>query len=210
VDSILYFSRARTQELNRGGGKISRIPASCGRIEVHPSEGGHCDFAPTDALQVGLLEYLRRREEHVSYERVCSGRGIPNVYAYLKNNGFGPEPEWLATMLAGTEDDTPAIVTAAMDRERPCALCAATVETFVAILGAEAGNLALKVLATGGVYLGGGIPPRILPFLDAPRFLGAFQHKGRFAELLSRIPVHVILNRKVALLGAAHYGLHMV
>lgn len=179
-----------------------------GRIEVHPSEGGHCDFAPTNALQVGLLEYLRQREGHVSFERVCSGRGIPNVYAYLRDNGFAPEPEWLAALLAGTEDDTPAIVTAAMDRERPCALCAATVEMFVAILGAEAGNLALKVLATGGVYLGGGIPPRILSFLEAPRFLEAFQHKGRFAELLARIPLHVILNRKVALLGAAQYGLH--
>ncbi len=180
-----------------------------GRATVHPSEGGHCDFAPTDALQTGLLEYLRRDGEHVSYERVCSGIGLPNIYHYLKATGSAEEPAWLAEELATTSDATPAIIAAAIDEERPCALCAQTITEFVAILGAEAGNLALKVLATGGVYIGGGIPPRILRYLEEPRFLAAFERKGRFAELLSRIPVRVILNPKVALIGAAQHGIQV-
>ena len=106
-----------------------------------------------------------------------------------------------------TDDPTPVIVRAALDRDRPCDLCVATLNTFVSILGSEAGNLALKVLATGGVYLGGGIPPRILSALDNGRFMAAFQNKGRLADLLDRMPVHVILNPKPALLGAACYGL---
>lgn len=178
-----------------------------GRVTVHPSEGGHCDFAPTDALQTGLLEHLRRDGEHVSYERVCSGIGLPNIYSYLKASGYGDEPAWLAAQLAASADATPAIIAAATDEQRPCALCAATINTFVAILGAETGNLALKVLATGGIYIGGGIPPRILRYLEDPRFLEAFRRKGRFAALLARIPVRVILNPKVALIGAAQHGI---
>jgi glucokinase len=108
-------------------------------------------------------------------------------------------------MLAEAEDPNPIIATSALKGE--CALCEATLEIFVAVLGAEAGNLTLKVLATGGVYLGGGIPPKILPALEEGRFMKAFVKKGRFVELLSRIPVHVILNPKAALLGAAYHGL---
>ena len=178
-----------------------------GHATAHPSEGGHCDFAPTDALQAGLLAALQRTGEHVSYERVCSGIGLPNIYTYLKETGDAEEPGWLAAQLAEAADATPIIINAATDEQRPCALCTTTIRTFVSILGAEAGNLALKVLATGGVYIGGGIPPRILRYLEDPRFLEAFQRKGRFAELLERIPVHVILNPKVALIGAAQHGL---
>lgn len=181
-----------------------------GRATAHASEGGHCDFAPTDALQIGLLEYLGSNGEHVSYERVCSGIGLPNIYAYLKASGYAQEPDWLAAQLATTDALTRAIVNAATDEQRPCTLCMATINTFVSILGAEAGNLALKVLATGGVYIGGGIPPHILRFLEDPRFLAAFQRKGRFAELLARIPVRVILNPKVALIGAAQHGLDLL
>ena len=179
-----------------------------GRVSVHPSEGGHCDFAPTDELQVRLLAYLHEEDpgEHVSYERVCSGIGLPNIYKFLKASGYAEEPFWLADQLAATDDATPAIIASATDQQRPCALCAETINVFVAILGAEAGNLALKVLATGGVYIGGGIPPRILRYLEDPRFLEAFQNKGRFAELLARIPVRVILNPKVALIGAAQHA----
>ena len=101
---------------------------------------------------------------------------------------------------------TTVIVNVALDDAKPCAICAATLDTFIAILGAEAGNLALKTLATGGVYLGGGIPLHILPKLDAGAFLQAFCHKGRFAEILKVVPVHVIRNPKAALLGAANYG----
>jgi len=177
------------------------------RYRPHPSEGGHTDFAPTDPLQVELLRYLQGRFEHVSYERVCSGLGLPNIYAYLKDSGYAAEPAWLADQLGATNDPTPVIVNAALDRERPCKLCTATLDVFVSILGAEAANLALKVLATGGIYLGGGIPPRILPLLEKERFMESFRCKGRFAELLAQVPVHVILNPKVALLGAARYGL---
>jgi glucokinase len=177
------------------------------RYRPHPSEGGHTDFAPTNPLQAELLRYLQGRFEHVSYERVCSGLGLPNIYAYLKDSGCAGEPAWLAGQLATTDDPTPVIVNAALDRERPCKLCTATLDVFVSILGAEAANLALKVLATGGVYLGGGIPPRILPLLEKERFMESFRRKGRFAELLAQVPVHVILHPKVALLGAARYGL---
>jgi len=180
--------------------------ATRGRYQAQPSEGGHASFAPSNALEDGLLHYLRERYGHVSYERVCSGIGMRNIYQYLKASGQAEEPPWLAERLACVEDPNPIIVEAALDATRPCPLCALTVDVFVSILGNEAGNLALKVLATGGVYLAGGIPPRILPALEKG-FLTAFRHKGRFAELLSQVPVHVITHPRVALLGAACYGL---
>ncbi len=168
-------------------------------------EGGHADFGPVDLLQLDLLRYLLERFEHVSYERICSGRGLPNIYAYLKDRGHAQEPAWLAEKLSQADDPTPVIVNNALDQA--CELCVAALDLFVAILGAEAGNLALKVLATGGVYLGGGIPPRILPALEEGQFMIAFRHKGRFEDLLTKIPIHVILNPKSALLGAACHGL---
>jgi glucokinase len=179
------------------------------RYRAHPSEGGHTDFAPRDSLQAGLLQYLKQVEgfKHVSYERVCSGMGMPNIYAYLKHSGYAEEQVWLREQLAEVEDPTPVIANAALAEDQRCALCEATLNTFVTILGAEAGNLALKVLATGGIYLGGGIPRRILPALEQGRFLEAFIDKGRFTALMSNVPVHVIINPKVALLGAAYHGL---
>jgi glucokinase len=179
------------------------------RYCAHPSEGGHATFAPTTPLEVGLLRYLWDRYNHVSFERVCSGLGIPNIYAYLRDSGYAPEPEWLAAELAQAKDPTPVIVNNALglDQDRACDLCLGTLDTFVSILGAEAGNLALKTLATGGVYLGGGIPPRIIPALEQTRFMRSFYHKGRFSEFMASIPVHVILNPKAALMGAAAYGL---
>jgi glucokinase len=168
-----------------------------------PSEGGHADFAPADARQAGLLLHLLERFEHVSYERVCSGSGIPNIYAYLKDSGQAAEPDWLREALDAVHDPVPVIVRAAMDGERPCALCRAALDMFVAILGAAAGNAALQLMATGGVYLGGGIPPRILPALGAGPFMDAFQRKGRMAGLMGDIPVHVILDPGIALRGAA-------
>jgi len=157
-----------------------------------------------------LLDYLQGRYEHVSCERVCSGRGIPNIYAFLKDTGYAEEPTWLAEQLAAVDDPTPVIARAALDKDRPCELCVATLNTFVSILGAEAGNLALKVLSTGGVYLGGGIPHRILPALqEDERLMRSFRRKGRMSHLLAQMPVYVILNPKVALLGAACYGLEL-
>ncbi len=174
--------------------------------QAHTSEGGHADFAPINAFEIELLRYLMTRFPHVSFERVCSGKGLPNIFAFLKNTGYAEEPPWLAGQLAATQDWTPIIINNALDKEKACKLCVETLNTFVSILGAEAGNLALKVLATGGVYLGGGIPPRIISYLDSERFIQAFTHKGRFTQMLARIPVHVILNPNAALLGAARHG----
>ena len=173
----------------------------------HPSEGGHADFAPANAQQRALLAYLQEQLGHVSVERVCSGRGLPNLYAFLRDSGAAPEPDWLAAELSAAADPTPPIVRAALDLERGAELARETLTLFVAILAAETGNLALKVLATGGVYLGGGIPPRILPALDPGRFMAALTAKGRMAPVLANLPVSVIVNPRVALLGAACHGL---
>jgi glucokinase len=172
------------------------------------SEGGHADFAPTDETQAALRHYLSDRYGHVAYERVCSGSGLPNIYDFLRDSKFAPEPAALAAILAQAADRTPIIVEAAL-QDPADALCAATLDLFVSILGAEAGNLALKVLATGGVYLGGGIPPRILSRLDDGRLMRAFVSKGRFADLLAKVPVKVITTQ-AALLGAALYGLDQI
>ena len=174
--------------------------------QTHSSEGGHADFAPSNPFELALLRYLLERFPHVSYERVCSGKGFPNIYAYLRDAGYAVEPHWLAAELAQAIDKTPVIMKAALDTTAPCEIAAATLNTFVSILGAEAGNMALKVLATGGVYLGGGIPPRILPYLSSERFMQSFCNKGRLGQLLTAVPVHVILNPKIALLGAALHG----
>lgn len=177
------------------------------RYRAHPSEGGHTDFAPADERQAGLLAYLRRKEAHVSYERVCSGLGLPHIYAFLKESQAAEEPAWLTARLAQGHDPTPVIIEAAQSADPPCPLAAAALGIFVSALGAEAGNLALKVLATGGVYVGGGIPPRILPALIGGGFLRAFCRKGRLSDLMARIPVHVILHSSAALFGAACVGL---
>jgi glucokinase len=124
------------------------------RYKAYASEGGHTDFAPTNALQVEMLRYLQARKGHVSYELVCSGKGLPNIYDFLRDSSYAPEPDWLAEQLAQAKDRTPVIVKAALDENQPSELCVATLNTFVSILGAEAGNMALKVLASGGVYLG--------------------------------------------------------
>jgi glucokinase len=180
------------------------------RYQAHPSEGGHADFGPTSKIEIDLLHYLHNKFGHVSYERICSGSGLPNIYAFFKDRGYAKESSWLADRLKAVDDPTPIIVNAALDREKPCELCIATLRIFVSVLGAEAGNLALKVLATGGIYLGGGIPPRIIPALEDEHFMESFTGKGRFSQLLSRIPVHVILNPKIALIGAACYGLELL
>ncbi len=176
------------------------------RYHAHASEGGHCDFAPSDPTQIELLRYLRERFDHVSFERVCSGIGIPNIYNFLRDTDHAIESPEVSSRLAAAEDPTPLIIQGALDPRAPDKLCVATLDLFVSILGAEAGNLALKTLATGGVYLGGGIPPRILPTLEDGRFMEAFRRKGRFAELLGDVPVHVLIE-PVPLIGAAAYGL---
>jgi glucokinase len=175
------------------------------RYYVVPSEGGHTDFGPTNLFEIELLRHLMGKFGHVSYERIASGKGMPNIYGYLKQHHFAEESPEVAEAFRQGRDPTPVIVKAAMDGI--CELSIGTLNAFVSILGAEAGNLALKVMATGGIYLGGGIPPKILSKLRDGTFMAAFVNKGRFAEMLSRIPVYVILNEQTALLGAAAYGL---
>ena len=177
------------------------------RYTVHPSEAGHGDFAPVDELQIGLLEYMLERFDHVSYERVCSGMGIPNIFAYIRDRGLAEEPAWLAEELARGIDPNAVIINKAKQSQPDCRICTLTVETFVAILAAEAGNMVLRHVATGGLYLGGGIPPRIIPFLQHPNFRKWFLRKGRLAHLPEKTPVRVIMHPKTALVGAASLGL---
>jgi glucokinase len=172
----------------------------------YPSEGGHVDFAPPTAAHADLLAYLQQRFEHVSYELVCSGRGIPHLYDYYRDRARARESPELAAQLATVDDRTPLIIEGALRGNAPDPLCAMALRAFVSILGAEAGNLALKVLATGGVFVGGGIAPRIVRLLEGGQFTAAFRRKGRFAQMLARVPVHVITCEDVALIGAASYG----
>ncbi len=221
AQAVPHLKATDLHTLNQGeaapGGAIAVVAPGTGlgeayltwdgtRYRAYPSEGGHTDFAPTNKMEMELLRYLRGRFRHVSYERVCSGKGLPNIYDYFKDSGYAKEPAWLAEQLAAAKDPTPVIARAARRKDRPCQLCQAALNTFVSILGAEAGNMALTVLASGGVYLGGGIPPRILPVLEAGQFMESFRRKGRFSEFVSRTPVYVILNPKAALLGAACDG----
>lgn len=173
----------------------------------HPSEGGHADFAPSNDLEIDLLRYLLTKFDHVSYERVCSGPGLYNIYSFLKASGRYEEPAWLAEELAAVEDPTPVIVWAATEKAKPCPICEAAVDIFVSVLGAEAGNLALKVLALNGIYVAGGIPPRILDFLKNGKFMQLFKSKGRESFIVRDIPVHIVLNNRGCLIGAAAFGL---
>ena len=175
---------------------------------AHSSEGGHADFAPTDELQIRLFQYMQQRFEHVSYERVCSGVGIPHVYDFFRDSEKTEEPPEITERIATSGDRTKAIIQTALDPARPSPRCISTVETAVSIMGAEAGNLVLKVLAVGGVYLAGGIAVHLKPILNSPLFLKSFRHKGRFAEVMSRVPVH-LMTGKVGIAGAAAYGLKM-
>src|SRR5215470_6515234 len=173
---------------------------------AHASEGGHSDFAPTDERQIRLLQYLLPRFGHVGVERVCSGIGVPNIYEFLRDEEKIPERPAVAQLIMNAKDHTKAIVDAAFDPQHPSELCLATVDLLVSILASEAGNLALKVLATGGVYLAGGVALHLVKFLQEPQFVQTFTRKGRFKDLMERIPIHVITTR-AALLGAATFGL---
>jgi len=177
-----------------------------GGYRAHSSEGGHADFAPADEVQMRLLQYLRQRFDHVSYEHVCSGVGIPLIYEFFRDSENAPEAPDITQRIATAADRTKEIIQSALDPADPSPRCATTIETVVSIMGAEAGNLALKVLATGGVYLAGGIPVHVQPVLKSPRFLESFRRKGRFSEVMSRIPVH-LMTSNVGIAGAAAYGL---
>jgi glucokinase len=171
------------------------------------TEGGHTDFGPVNEIQEKLVRYLHGKGIRVSYERVCAGIGIPNLYDFLKDEGYAAEPDWLREELDQAEDIPPVIFNTALNEDQESELCDLTVELFVDILGQEAGNLALKTLARGGIYVGGGIPPRILPWLKKERFLKAIDSKDPHNALMSEIPVKVIMHPTANLVGAAFFGL---
>ncbi|MFQ5757383.1 MAG: glucokinase [Acidiferrobacterales bacterium] len=209
--------------LNRGvephrHGNIAVIAAGTGLGEAlliwdgadhHPvaSEGGHSDFAPRDAREIGLFSYLRdKHDSHVSYERVLSGPGIHNIYNYLRQSSGKPEPQWLQEKLRSGD---PSAVISECGLDGGDAICVQTLELFASIYGAEAGNLALKCLAVGGVLVGGGIAPKLLPALEKGDFMKGFAAKGRYAGLMASMPVRVALNPRAPIIGAAHYALRL-
>ena len=170
----------------------------------YPSEGGHADFAPRNEDEIDLLRFLKQKYNgRISWERVVSGMGIGNVYEFLRDVRGMEEPRWLAEQLA--EGDPNAVITVAALAAK-AEICVKTLDMVVSAYGAEAGNLALKVMSVGGLYLGGGIAPRILEKLKDGSFLRAFQDKGRLSQLLINMPVRVILESRAAVLGAAAYA----
>jgi len=173
------------------------------RHQPFASEGGHCDFAPHSDLEIDLLQYLKQRYTHVSWERVVSGMGLVNIYNFLRVYRGSETPPWLATEMK-TGDQAAAISRAA--QASSCSVCCETLELFVHLYGVEAGNHALKIMATGGVYIGGGIAPKNLDRFRESTFLRGFHSKGRMEHLLRDIPIKVILNEHTALYGPAIFA----
>ncbi len=188
-----------------GLGEAFLVPGPGGPIACS-SEGGHASFAPATPRQAAMWAYLRDKFGHVSWERVCSGQGIANIYDFLRHDAPDREPAAFAAKREAAHDPAPLISDAGLHDAAANPLCAEALAIFAEILADEAGNLALKVLATGGVYLAGGIPPRLLPLLESGKFMEAFRAKGRFADMMASLPVHVVTAR-AAFIGAARYGL---
>ncbi|HEV8061986.1 MAG TPA: glucokinase [Gemmataceae bacterium] len=207
--------------LPRRHGNIAVIAAGTGLGEGflywdgrnhHPlaSEGGHADFAPRTDQEIALLQELRKRfNGHVSYERILSGPGFENLYLFLRDTAAQPESPTIAAEISAAKnngaDPSPIITHRGLEGSDP--LCVATLDLFCEIYGAAAGNLALLSVAIGGVFIGGGIAPKILPALQKPGFMHAFTDKGRFHDLVKSMPVYVALNPQTGLQGAAHYAL---
>ena len=217
---MLHLAPEQFQELNPGTlprrrGNVGLIAAGTGLgegllcwdgSEYHPfaSEGGHVDFAPWNDLGIDLLRYLQSMlGGHVSYERVLSGPGLLNIYRFLRDTGRAKEPAALRRLLA-EGDQAATISSCALTGEYP--ICWVALDVFVSIYGAEAGNLALKGLTLGGLYVGGGIAPKILTKLTDGTFMRSFLAKGRRSELLSQVPVAVALDSRAAQIGAAHFA----
>jgi glucokinase len=167
------------------------------------SEGGHADFAPRNELEIELLRHLIGRFGHVSYERVVSGPGLVNIYRFLKEVGR-EEPPWLTERISASSDLGVVISKAALADEAP--ICVEALNLFVSVYGAEAGNLALRAKSVRGLYVGGGIAPKILEKLKDGTFMRAFVDKGRYTDFMAAIPVRVVLNEQAALRGAAYYA----
>jgi glucokinase len=168
------------------------------------SEGGHTDFAPRNEMEIDLLRYLQRQlKGRVSFERVVSGIGLKNIYSFLRDEKGLEEPSWLKERM---QHEDPNAVIGQLGEDGSNELCAKTLDLFVSAYGAEAGNLALKVLSVGGLYLGGGIAPKILKKMKDGTFMKAFTDKGRLSDLLIHMPVRIILESRAALMGAAAYA----
>jgi glucokinase len=178
------------------------------RYRVIASEGGHADFPPRNELEMDLLRYLLTLYAHVSCERVLSGPGLVNIYNFLKLRDGAEEPVWLAEALAASDDQAKTI--SQMASEGKSELPVKALAVFVSIYGALAGNLALTFKATGGVYIGGGIAPKIGAKLADGTFLKAFKDKGRLSAMVDAVPVHIIMNPMTALVGAAEYAAHQL
>lgn len=216
---MLFLKESEFYELNphakKREGNCAVIAAGTGLGEAmlffdgkayHPigCEGGHCDFAPTNSLEDRLLVWMRKRyPQHVSYERILSGAGIYRLYEFLKEEEFAPEPESMLH-LSPMDDKNAKVTESALQDKDP--LCIEVMRLFAKIYGAETGNLALKNISLGGVYIGGGIAPKILPFLTDGFFFNAFIKKGRFRSLLQDMQLKISLNEQTALLGALHYA----
>ncbi|MEW6750383.1 MAG: glucokinase [Candidatus Latescibacterota bacterium] len=221
LEATAYGTRALAEQdvlvLNRAAadpeGNVAVIAAGTGlgegglcwsgsRYVAIASEGGHASFSPTGELEVELWRYLKTRFGHVSWERVVSGPGLNSIYSFLRDSGRGEEPGWIREELASAKDQAGVISQAAL--EDHCPLAERALDLFVSLYGAEAGNLALKFMATGGVYVAGGIAPKIASRLQGAAFMQAFLDKGRMGPPLQAVPVSVVLNDKTALLGAAY------
>jgi len=177
-----------------------------GAYHPYPSEGGHASFAPRDGRQLALLAFMLQRHAHVSVEMVCSGLALPELFAFMSTQYEAPA--WLLGELEQAVDRTPVIIRAALravQGGRSCDIAVRTLELFIDILADEAANLALKTWSLGGIFLGGGLTPRLVPFFKPERFMSVFA-RGTYQDRLSRIPIHIIRNPLAALLGAAAYG----
>ncbi|MFV0337910.1 MAG: glucokinase [Chthoniobacterales bacterium] len=168
--------------------------------DVWASEGGHSNFAPRNDLEIDLLQHLMKQFGHVSYERVASGIGIENIYRFLHDTGRGKE---LPEVAAAMQKESAGVVISRFDQAGTCPMCSQTLDIFTSCLGAECGNMALKSFATGGVYLGGGIPAKLIKRMKSAAFLHAFNEKGRMRSIMQEMPIKIILNDNAALFGAA-------
>jgi glucokinase len=225
--AVPHLDTADVVTLNAGkpvaGGTIAVIAPGTGlgeafltwdghRYRAYASEGGHASFGPATPDEAALYLFVRERFAHVSYERVCSGIGMINLYAFHRDRRAVRESPSIAARLAAVPDHEQArvIIDGALDAAPADPLCAAALASFVAILGTETANLMLKTLSTGGVYIAGGIPARILPLLQTGDFLARIQDKGRMKSVVAHMPVHVVTLPQVALLGTASHGLEQI
>ncbi len=195
-----------------GTGLGEGLLVECGGEEfVRGSEGGHTDFAPVDEEQIALLTWMRKKRQPVSYEMLIAGPGLANLYDFCREYHQLEPSAWIVKAMGRAEDRVPVIVAGVVGAtgssgEQPCPLCRRVIDLFLSILGSEAGNLALKLYAKGGIYLGGGILPRLVGHVPFDGFLQSFHAKGQMAGFMRDVPVNVILRRDAALIGAVRYG----